>query len=235
MNASYFQSLPWDLMDSILEYATLDQGSSPLLCQQTPRQSVAVALLGTCHHWRTFVTSSLCSEYHISLDGSRSAAVISLPRWPKQLSAPSLPLASVVKKVRLNASLWSSLMDGTALQLFSCPQFTDMIFPAAHTLAVSIIDVAGVINCSADELSRAKTFAGKLSRAIRQMVPNVRQVDISWPNIYHVGLKQGLAGLLNSATSALYIGVKRIKFTEYGGFEFPAVIEQTGQTDITHL
>ncbi|KAJ2854965.1 hypothetical protein J3B02_002414 [Coemansia erecta] len=219
-------------MEAIMKYATLDQTT----CTQSSKQSVAVALLATCHSWRAFVTCSLCSEYRILIDCSRNSVVTSFAKWPRHLlCAPNLPSASLVKKVRLNIALWSSLMDGSALQMFVNSQLSSIVFPAAHTLAVSIIDVAGVTNCSTDEIDRANKFVSDLSRSIRSMMPNVRQIDISWPNVYHVGLKQGLVGILNSSTAGLYHGIKQVSFTEYGGFEFPATIEPAGLNDITYL
>ncbi|KAJ1880270.1 hypothetical protein H4R99_003923 [Coemansia sp. RSA 1722] len=231
MYISHFQSLPWVLMKSILEYVACDQSSA----QQSSAQVTAVALLSTCHSWRAFVISSLCSEYNISIDRSYNAVTATLPRWPKQMRAPSLPSTGLVKKLRVSVVQWCSVINGSALEIFACSELSKTKFLAAHTLAVSVVDVAGIINCSTEEVDRAIEFTKDLSRLIRSMVPGVRQVDISWPNLYHVGLKKALLGFMNNATGLLYTGVRRVSFTEYGGLELPSTIQPSGQTDITHL
>ncbi|KAJ1720860.1 hypothetical protein LPJ53_004558 [Coemansia erecta] len=195
----------------------------------------AVALLSCCHSWRALLISQLCSEFYFLIEEKNELVVTSFPRWPKELRQPGFPACALVKEVRFQVVMWKSLMDGSALRKLLGSPYSNAVFPTASLLTVSVVDSSASINCADSLITTAREYIGEISQRIRSMVPAAREARISWPNVYHTGAKQELANIFSPETSALYMGLKRISFTEIGGFDTPGDIPTFGNIGLTHL
>ncbi|KAJ2440815.1 hypothetical protein GGF42_007502 [Coemansia sp. RSA 2424] len=184
---SAFQLLPEHVVKLIvdhvadcsrLHYGDICSGSEEYKLHQIP-------LLWVCHNFRAFICARFCGKCELQLDEGGDGYVDSRPSWPPCLRKLDYPTHHLAKDLYLNLSIWS-IYTGTALQQLSSAPYEDCAFPLVRQLTIGL--------CLGDKLKQISESRPPTSldsyppdttaniaafvQRVRQMVPNIRKVDV---------------------------------------------------------
>ncbi|KAJ2459811.1 hypothetical protein GGF42_001237 [Coemansia sp. RSA 2424] len=143
-------------------------------------------LLWVCHNFRAFVYARFCSKYGLHLRDDKSEAVILRLSWPLCLRKIDYPTHRLAKDLYLNLELWS-IYTGKAVQLLSSVPYEGCALLLVRQLAINLRlyeerrhVLRGQSPTSFDVYPPDTTAnIAAFVKRVKQMAPNIRQVDVS--------------------------------------------------------
>ncbi|KAJ2461608.1 hypothetical protein GGF42_000080 [Coemansia sp. RSA 2424] len=217
---SVFQLLPEHVVKLVVDHVA---GSSRLDSDDVYKDSeeynlLQMPLLWVCHNFRAFVYARFCGTCKLKLDEGRGSYVDSRPLWPPCLRKLDYPTHHLANDLYLNLSIWS-IYTGTALQLLSSAPYEGCAFPLVRQLTIGL--------CLSDKLNHISenhpptsldvyppettANAAAFVQRIKQMVPDIRKVDVGpdlsvqqlvvQRNAHTMDLIQQLYGIVKAKTA----------------------------------
>ncbi|KAJ2823622.1 hypothetical protein GGI24_003638, partial [Coemansia furcata] len=180
---------------------------------------------------RTAALESICDNCELAFIHSRRAFEVRFPAWPVDYSYPRFRKTHLVKKVTVSAFLWKEMCDGSFCDVISMPQYENLSFPAAKTLALYLQMTADNASSSALVTSQAKVI--DFVRSLLQLTPVVTSVVIKFVSVSVTELYN--RQLCDTLVSELYQG--RVDSVDVYSFlsGAPLLLNLTGATGLTSI
>ncbi|KAJ2746829.1 hypothetical protein GGI20_001060 [Coemansia sp. BCRC 34301] len=172
---SALQLLPQHIVEMIVDYVASCSHLWHDRCNSDPDDSkqLQIPLLYVCHNFRALVYSRFCAEYRLNLKKGRYGSIA-----PSYLRKLNLPAHHLAKELVFEMSFWS-IFTGDALQQLSVAPYEGVVFPLARYLQFiqNTDDNIFSANLVVYPPEAATNIAAFIER-VKEMVPNIREVDV---------------------------------------------------------